>query len=89
MADAPYGLWPLVVLNTLLFIVFAASFFHYVLARRARVEEEDVARRFGSAWAAYAARTPRFVPRRRAEPRASHSVTRDDRSRRFLHLFGG
>ncbi|MFH8773691.1 hypothetical protein [Streptomyces sp. NPDC017958] len=28
MADATYGLWPLVVLNTLLFIVFAASFFH-------------------------------------------------------------
>ncbi|MET8508329.1 DUF305 domain-containing protein [Streptomyces sp. NPDC004787] len=27
MADAAYGLWPLVVLNTLLFIVFAASFF--------------------------------------------------------------
>ncbi|MDW4907823.1 hypothetical protein RB628_21325 [Streptomyces sp. ADMS] len=25
MADAAYGLWPLVVLNTLLFIVFAAS----------------------------------------------------------------
>lgn len=28
MADAAYGLWPLVVLNTLLFAVFAASFFH-------------------------------------------------------------
>ncbi|WP_079077933.1 isoprenylcysteine carboxylmethyltransferase family protein [Streptomyces sp. CdTB01] len=28
MADAAYGLWPLVVLNTLLFIAFAASFFH-------------------------------------------------------------
>ncbi|ALV33227.1 isoprenylcysteine carboxylmethyltransferase family protein [Streptomyces sp. CdTB01] len=28
MADAAYGLWPLVVLNTLLFVVFAASFFH-------------------------------------------------------------
>ena len=28
MADAAYGLWPLVVLNTVLFIVFAASFFH-------------------------------------------------------------
>jgi protein-S-isoprenylcysteine O-methyltransferase Ste14 len=27
-ADASYGLWPLVVLNTVLFIVFAASFFH-------------------------------------------------------------
>ncbi|MDP9868794.1 MULTISPECIES: methyltransferase family protein [Streptosporangium] len=28
MADAAYGLWPLVVLNTALFVVFAASFFH-------------------------------------------------------------
>ena len=27
-ADASYGLWPLVALNTVLFIVFAASFFH-------------------------------------------------------------
>ena len=28
MADAAYGLWPLVVVNTALFIVFAVSFFH-------------------------------------------------------------
>ncbi|MYX38937.1 MULTISPECIES: hypothetical protein [unclassified Streptomyces] len=28
MADAAYGLWPPVVLNTALFVVFAASFFH-------------------------------------------------------------
>jgi len=28
MADAAYGLWPLVVLNTALFIAFAVSFFH-------------------------------------------------------------
>jgi len=28
MADAAYGLWPLVVLNTALFVLFAASFFH-------------------------------------------------------------
>lgn len=28
MADAAYGLWPLVVLNTALFALFAASFFH-------------------------------------------------------------
>lgn len=28
MADAAYGLWPLVILNTLPFAVFAASFFH-------------------------------------------------------------
>ncbi|AQZ63106.1 unnamed protein product [[Actinomadura] parvosata subsp. kistnae] len=28
MADAAYGLWPLVVLNTALFVLFAVSFFH-------------------------------------------------------------
>ncbi|MDH6244043.1 isoprenylcysteine carboxylmethyltransferase family protein [Mycobacterium sp. OTB74] len=28
MADETYGLWPLVILNTLLFAVFAMSFFH-------------------------------------------------------------
>jgi len=28
MADAAYGLWPLVILNTLLFIAFGLSFFH-------------------------------------------------------------
>ena len=28
MADTAYGLWPLVVVNTALFVVFAASFFH-------------------------------------------------------------
>ncbi|GAA3500812.1 hypothetical protein GCM10019016_079190 [Streptomyces prasinosporus] len=28
MADAAYGLWPLVILNTILFIVFAVSLFH-------------------------------------------------------------
>lgn len=28
MADADYGLWPLVILNTLLFAVFGLSFFH-------------------------------------------------------------
>lgn len=28
MSDAAYGLWPLVILNTALFIVFAVSFFH-------------------------------------------------------------
>jgi protein-S-isoprenylcysteine O-methyltransferase Ste14 len=27
-ADADYGLWPLVIINTALFVVFAASFFH-------------------------------------------------------------
>lgn len=28
MADAAYGLWPLVILNTALFALFAISFFH-------------------------------------------------------------
>jgi protein-S-isoprenylcysteine O-methyltransferase Ste14 len=28
MADAAYGLWPLVILNTALFLAFAVSFFH-------------------------------------------------------------
>jgi hypothetical protein len=28
MADAAYGLWPLVILNTALFAIFAISFFH-------------------------------------------------------------
>ena len=28
MADGAYGLWPLVILNTALFVVFAVSFFH-------------------------------------------------------------
>ena len=28
MADGAYGLWPLVILNTTLFVVFAVSFFH-------------------------------------------------------------
>ncbi len=28
MADAAYGLWPLVILNTALFVLFAVSFFH-------------------------------------------------------------
>ena len=28
MADSAYGLWPLVILNTGLFVLFAVSFFH-------------------------------------------------------------
>ena len=37
MADAAYGLWPLVVLNTALFVVFAMSFFHPKSGRDWRV----------------------------------------------------
>jgi protein-S-isoprenylcysteine O-methyltransferase Ste14 len=33
MADGAYGLWPLVILNTALFVVFAMSFFHPVTGR--------------------------------------------------------
>ena len=28
MADSAYGLWPLVIVNTLLFVTFRLSFFH-------------------------------------------------------------
>ncbi|MFI9025164.1 hypothetical protein [Streptomyces sp. NPDC053560] len=57
MADAAYGLWPLVVFNTLLFVVFAASFFH------------PKTRRDWRAMSACTARTPAFWPRRlRAAP---------------------
>ena len=41
-----------------------------VYARLARSEEREVAGRLGQAWAAYAARTPAFIPRRR--PRQPH-----------------
>jgi protein-S-isoprenylcysteine O-methyltransferase Ste14 len=33
MADGAYGLWPLVILNTVLFVVFAVSFFHPATSR--------------------------------------------------------
>ncbi len=36
----------------------------FVYTRLARAEEREVAARFGDDWAAYAARTPRFIPRR-------------------------
>lgn len=38
----------------------------FVYTRLARSEEREVAARFGPAWADYAARVPRFVPRRRS-----------------------
>ena len=37
MADAAYGLWPLVILNTALFVLFAVSFFHPKTERDWRV----------------------------------------------------
>lgn len=36
----------------------------WVYARLARVEEKEVEARFGDQWREYAARTPRFIPRR-------------------------
>jgi protein-S-isoprenylcysteine O-methyltransferase Ste14 len=39
-----------------------------VYRRLAITEEREVAARFGAAWAAYAAATPRFVPRLRQLP---------------------
>ncbi|MFD0368001.1 hypothetical protein [Streptomyces sp. NPDC059071] len=56
MADAAFGLWPLVVL----IYVYVRD---YMYVRLARSEEREVAARFGEAWAAYAARTPAFRPR--------------------------
>lgn len=51
-----------------------------VYARLARAEEREVAARFGEAWAAYAARTPAFIPRRHppAPPRRGGSLTPPD-----------
>jgi protein-S-isoprenylcysteine O-methyltransferase Ste14 len=37
MADTAYGLWPLVILNTALFVIFAVSFFHPRTGRDWRV----------------------------------------------------
>lgn len=37
MADAAYGLWPLVILNTALFVLFAVSFYHPKTKRDWRV----------------------------------------------------
>src|SRR6266536_322575 len=51
-----------------------------VYARLARAEEREVAARFGKAWAAYAAHTPAFIPRRHppTRPRRGGSPTRPD-----------
>lgn len=124
MANAAYGLWPLVVLNTALFVIFAAGFFRprtrrdwramgayarvrhpqydalllimigfllqwptlptlvmfpilvLVYVRLARSEERELAARFGDDWAAYAARTPNFFPRRRMPPGADRRIKR-------------
>ncbi|MGW3124078.1 methyltransferase family protein [Streptomyces sp. NPDC001107] len=66
----------------------------YVHVRLARGEEQEVAWRFGPEWDAYAAGTPRFVPRRRRTPpapRPLHRAARDDRPRHAstTHISGG
>lgn len=65
--------WPTLV-TLLMFPILAMTY-----VRLARREEDDVRATFGAAWDAYAARTPRFVPRLRpgshsdqpAQPRAA------------------
>ena len=65
MADAASGPWPLVILNTGLFVLFAVSFIH-------PKTERDWRARFGDARRSYAATTPGFVPRRRP-PTVEHN----------------
>jgi protein-S-isoprenylcysteine O-methyltransferase Ste14 len=59
--------WPTLVTATMYPVLVVAY------RRLARSEEVEVRREFGEAWDAYAARTPRFLPRRRraADPRAA------------------
>jgi hypothetical protein len=56
MADVAYGLWPLVLLNTALFVLFAASFFHPRTSRDWRA--------MGAYTAFLAACSPRCTTRR-------------------------
>ena len=61
--------WPTIP-TLLMFPILAA-----VYVRLARSEEREVAARFGDGWAAYAARTPRFLPRLgRTRPHPDTSV---------------
>jgi protein-S-isoprenylcysteine O-methyltransferase Ste14 len=77
MTDTGYGLWWLVGVNTLVFGLFAVSFFHPQSRRDWRAmgafcsisEEREVRTQFGSAWDHYAAITPRFIPHRRTHAR--------------------
>jgi len=61
--DRAYGLWPLVVRNTGLLVVFAASFFHPRTGRDWWAMRGNL-----NAWVQYAAATHRFVPRLRQLP---------------------
>ncbi|GAA2560515.1 hypothetical protein [Pseudonocardia hydrocarbonoxydans] len=73
MADAAYGPWPLVILNTALFALFAVSFFH----PRTKRDWRAMGAFTGQEWTDYAARTPAFVPwlgRRSTAPGRSASA---------------
>lgn len=61
--------WP----TLLTLLMFPVLFFMYV--RLARREEQDALTTFGAAYAQYAAKTPRFVPRLRRAPLTSHPST--------------
>lgn len=50
------GLWTLVALNSALFLIFAFSFF------KPQTGEAAMREQFGTAFEAYAADTPRFLP---------------------------
>lgn len=50
MADAAYGLWPLVILNTVLFVALGLSFFHPRTKRDGRIVSGYIADR-GIGWA--------------------------------------
>ena len=69
-ADNAYGLWGLVILNSVIFVGFAYSFFKPNTLRDWR------SARRGVAWRFYAAVTPRFIPHfskdDRARPVNSH-----------------
>ncbi len=77
-----YGLWTLVILNSVLFIAFAFSFFKprtllmfpvllLMHVRLARGEERAAVQEFGASYTDYAAGAPAFFPRLSCQPRGS------------------
>ena len=69
MNDAPaYGLWSLVIINSLVFIIFVfsgwlSSRFPGVYVLLAKREERDAEAEFGDEYRRYVAGTPAFFPR--------------------------
>ena len=53
--DSAYGLWSLVIINSLIFIIFAFSF--------AKPKSPRDWRSFGDEYRRYTARVPAFIPR--------------------------